>query len=197
MKNLQGQRFGRLLAIEFSSLQSGRALWMCICDCGKNAIVNEHNLKSGHTSSCGCLHSERFSRLTHGMSKTQTYRSWAKMMERCYNAANIEFPRYGARGIVVCEKWKKFDGFFSDMGERPKGKTIDRKDNNGNYDPANCRWATLTEQSRNRRNNRMVTLNGITKPLVQWAEDLGVRYGKVRNRLFAGWAIEDALEIKP
>ena len=155
-----GNKFGRLLAIEpirgFAKIK-----WLCICDCGKTKIVSGDKLNSGESKSCGCLQKElqsakiKKSNLRHGHNvkgkQTRTHRSWQSMLARCRNPKNTNYSRYGGRGITVCERWSLFENFLNDMGERPENKTLDRMDVNGNYEPENCRWATLSEQQRNKQ----------------------------------------------
>lgn len=126
------------------------------------------------------------------MRYTKTYKAWAAMLQRCNNPNTYNYCDYGGRGIKVCERWKFFENFFEDMGEVPEGKSLDRIDVNGNYEPSNCRWATSSEQARNRRNNNFITYNGITKPLAEWAETLGISYSVLRTRLHRKWTIEEA-----
>jgi len=124
---------------------------------------------------------------THGHTargeSSPTYQAWAAMRHRCLRPSNPRFADYGGRGITVCERWSSFAAFLSDMGERPNGMQIDRIDNDGNYEPSNCRWATAKEQTRNRRNNRLLTIDGATKCLAQWSELSGVGYAVIRARL--------------
>jgi len=124
---------------------------------------------------------------------TPTYQSWSGIIARCFNHKNNRYHLYGGRGITVCERWLKFDGFLSDMGERPPGKTIDRIDNNGPYSPNNCRWATAQEQGRNRRNNRVITAFGETLTIGEWALRYGIGRQMIAWRLDAGWLPEIAL----
>jgi len=135
-------------------------------------------------------------RTRHGRSNAKIYGIWEFMNQRCYDAKHCAFKWYGARGIKVCERWRGVNGFanfFADMGERPEGKSLDRIDNNGNYEPGNCRWATHTEQMRNRRNVRMITYQGQTKPLFEWAEEYGLTPNALRLRLLKCDSFEKCL----
>ena len=125
--------------------------------------------------------------------KSKTYQSWQDMRARCARSNHSEFKRYGGRGIRVCDRWQIFENFLADMGECPAGLTLDRKDNDGNYEPGNCRWATRREQSRNTRSTRLYTLHGEKLCLRAWEERLGLGYGTLANRLRRGWAVERAL----
>ena len=156
-KDLCGKKFGRLTVLSCAPSQLKGIHWDCRCDCGKKVSVRGDCLKLGNTRSCGCLQKETVSKIffKHGGQtdgkKTRTYLSWDGMIQRCLNPKNSRFRDYGGRGIGVCEDWKKFENFLRDMGERPPKLTLDRKDNNGNYDPLNCRWADWETQFANRR----------------------------------------------
>lgn len=128
-------------------------MWLCVCDCGNKTRVSTGDLNKGNSTSCGCLRRERTSEvsLTHGMSKSSTYGTWREMLQRCNNPNNQDFQHYGGRGIEVCGRWKKFENFLEDMGIRPEGLSLDRRNNNGNYELSNCRWATIEMQVQNRR----------------------------------------------
>ncbi len=124
------------------------------------------------------------------MAKTPTYTCWRHMRDRCQNPKRHDYPNYGGRGIKVCERWADFINFFDDMGTRPRGMTIERIDNGGNYEPGNCRWATATEQARNRRTNVLLTIGGITMPIVSWAEKTGVPRKCIEQRIRRGFPAE-------
>ena len=175
-----------------------------MCDCGKVAHVSYANLASGGSRSCGCLRVEVSSTLTktHGLSKTPTYRIWRAMKQRCYRLADVGYVNYGGRGITVCERWvHSYENFLADMGERPTEKgvkfSIERNDNNGNYEPGNCRWATFGEQRRNCRTTHWLEFNGEKKSIAEWSEITRISSSLIYRRLGLGWPPEAALTIKP
>jgi len=177
--DLTGQRFGRLVIVSRAkNSKSGRIRWNCVCDCGGTTIASGINLQSGNTKSCGCLRKEM--RTAHGMTRTSTYKTWGSMIQRCANPNNAN---YGGRGITVCERWKKFENFYEDMGKKPKGLSIERKDNSGNYCPKNCRWEAIKNQNRNKRSNVNIEYRGKTQCMSAWAEELGINYDALRYRL--------------
>lgn len=192
-----GKRFGRLTVVRFAGRGKRKLLiWECLCDCGKTCLCYGNGLTSGAKRSCGCLGSEATSRRskTHGMTGSITWTSWHSMRDRCERPGHIGYHLYGGRGITVCERWKSFENFLADMGERPsKDHQIERKDNNGNYEPSNCRWATRKEQARNRRTQTMLTYNGETLCVSEWAERLGVERGRLQNRINLGWPADRIL----
>jgi hypothetical protein len=128
------------------------------------------------------------------MSESPEYRTWWRMIQRCHDPKHKDYVYYGARDIAVCDAWRaSFASFYADMGRRPEGMEIERRDNDGNYEPSNCRWATRLEQMRNCRRNRMLTFRGATKAMSQWADELGIDYFAIRERLKKGWNVDRAL----
>ncbi len=189
--DLTGKRFGRLTVLNRAENHGIHPSWHCRCDCGKETKVAGQHLRNGTTKSCGCL------RIKHQLSYTLIYRSWRNMLSRCENPHDPNFSLYGGRGIKVCPQWHDIQAFREDMGDRPSPQyTIDRIDNNGNYDPGNCHWATSKEQSRNRRDNHLITFQGETRCQSEWAESLGISRQRLDYRLrVAGWTTEKALTI--
>ena len=149
LRDLTGRIFGRLTVVS----KEGNSKWLCQCDCGNMTICQGSSLNGEKTKSCGCLRRERRSTLN-GLSHTPTYNSWRCMIYRCTNANDKKWKYYGGRGVSVCDRWLNFENFLSDMGERPDGKTIDRIDPYGNYEPDNCRWLDRLKQNSNRRNSK-------------------------------------------
>lgn len=199
---LFGLRFGRLqiVACAEPSLRRQQRV-LCQCDCGTRPTVHVDNLKRGLTKSCGCLRQELGrSRIRHGSARrgcvTSEHRAWQEMHARCTNANLRNFHRYGGRGISVCEHWAVFENFLSDMGHRPPRTSLDRIDNDGNYEPGNCRWADAKTQARNTRSNRIIEWHGISKPISAWAEELGIHRGTLTMRLRNGWSVERAFTCK-
>lgn len=186
-------KFGRLTVVSLApwrKLPSGRRIyrWNCTCECGAQAIVYHDNMVQGKANSCGCLKSIRISERNrkHGLRSHPLYPIWCSMKRRCLNPISKDYADYGGRGITVCERWLGDDGlanFISDVGERPDGKSLDRENNNGNYEPNNVRWATAFEQSNNSRHNRWITIDGISKTLTQWANSTGMPVPTLFNRL--------------
>lgn len=196
--DLTGRRFGRLIAV--SGFRRGRRIvWSCRCDCGNDHDVIASNLTGGRISSCGCASGRTARKRRAGCSsasRNYAYRSWQAMLGRCNDPKMPSYKRYGARGVTVCQRWaESFNDFVADMGERPKGHTLDRIDNAKGYEPGNCRWATHKEQQRNKTTNLVFTYRGVTGALSQICEDFGVAYTMVYQRVAKlGWEIEDAME---
>jgi hypothetical protein len=155
--NLTGQRFGRLAVLQEAGARHGNRYWRCECDCGGETTVRTKSLRNGDTNSCGCLWLEiiKASNATHRLTETPEYRAWRAAKDRCYNPNTWNFHNYGGRGISMCDRWRNsFEAFYADMGPRPSAQhSIDRINNDGNYEPDNCRWSTRKEQRANRRDN--------------------------------------------
>lgn len=190
--DLTNQVFGRLTAISrHHKTHNGHWVWNCKCECGNDAVIYATNLVRGLTKSCGCYRIETsgLANLSHGHSVgekcTSEYRSWCSLLSRCNNPNYRKFKDYGGRGIKVCDRWtNSFENFLSDMGLKPSlSHSIDRIDNDGNYEPSNCRWATIAQQSRNRRSNVWYEYNGIKMVVKDWAEALNVKEGTLREML--------------
>lgn len=206
-KNIAGQVFGRFSVIKKSSKRgnSGQFYWVCKCSCGRIKDVATGALCGGTTRSCGCLHSEIArslkNNLRHGHSvggkQSKTHRCWTGILSRCLNPNRKKWASYGGRGIKVCKRWLVFENFLADMGESPEGLTIERINNDGDYEPGNCRWATNFEQSHNKQNNRIITFNGKTLCLQEWARVVGIKRETIARRLNAGWSVERALRTNP
>lgn len=197
MIDLTNKRFGRLVVIAREGRWGSQATWRCQCDCGKIHVAVSQTLRIGGTRSCGCLREELRPTLgrTHGLSNTPEHNSWAGMLQRCTNPNLEKFSRYGARGITVCRRWRKFENFIKDMGQRPSpNHSLDRKNNNRGYFPANCRWATPKQQARNSAKNRILENRGERRCLAEWAELSGVDESVIRGRIDDGWSVSDAIE---
>lgn len=196
------QKFGRLNVQEFAGKDiRGRTYWKCLCDCGNIKRVQGSHLTSGRTQSCGCFKKEQSikRRTTHGQSirgsVTREYSTWMGMKNRCYNIKDKYYRLYGGRGIKVCSRWlESFENFYEDIGNIPVGMTLDRKDNDGNYEPGNWRFATQRDQANNRGNNHWIEWSGERKTVAQWERQLGMNRDILRNRIDRfGWSIERAM----
>ena len=196
IKDHAGQKFGRLVAVALLERadKGGEHKWQFRCDCGNTHTASIKCVKSGHTLSCGCLHSEGLAERnrTHGKSHLREYKVWKDMRSRCGNKRNKEYLNYGGRGIAVCERWQNFENFLADMGVSPAGTTIDRRDVNGPYDAGNCWWAPADAQANNKRTTVRVTLDGETKSVSQWCRHFGISRSRVGHRLKSGVPIERA-----
>lgn len=187
--DITGQKFSRLTVVRLEELKKRKigtmAMWRCVCDCGNISIVSGGSLKQGTSRSCGCLQKELVSirASTHGASKQRSYRIWAGMLSRCNNKSAKDYKYYGGRGVKVCERWMNYSYFMSDMGEPGIKYTIERIDCNGNYEPTNCKWATLQEQSLNKRTSVKLEFDGVVLNLKQWATKLGMCEASLRGRL--------------
>ena len=195
-----GTRFSRLIVLSESNIkQHGLISYQCLCDCGNISVIAKKYLLSGNTRSCGCLRKEIETtvNIKHGLSYSRTYNIWKSIKHRCFNE-NCEFYRiYGARGITICDKWKdSFESFYADMGECPPEFSIERINNDGNYEPSNCKWASAFEQSRNKSTNVYIEYNGERKIIADWSLSTGLGRDVITSRIKRNWTIEDALTIK-
>lgn len=182
--------FSRLTALE--SLEHPK--WLFQCACGRRKAINAYTVLRGTTNSCGCLKKGYSNHKTHGCYKTKEYNTWRSMRKRCLNPMDKDYPRYGGRGITICIQWDSFETFLHDMGLAPTTKhTIERLDTNGDYNPKNCHWATMSEQNRNRSITHKITFQGKTQCLCDWAQELGIDKYVLSKRLQVGWSEEKAL----
>ena len=197
--DLSNQRFGRLVVKE-KTYKNGVMYWKCKCDCGNYSDVLPQHLKRGFIKSCGCLRKDVSKNLnrTHGMSKERIYKEWKDIKERCNNEKNTAYSNYGGRNIKVCDEWMKFEPFYEwamSNGYRDN-LTIDRIDNDGNYEPDNCRWVNNTVQANNKRTNIFIEYKNERKTIAEWAREKNISYQTLYNRVQnLKWSIEDALNI--
>lgn len=193
--DLREHPFGRLIAKRYV----GNSRWECLCKCGRFTTVETAKLKNGDTTSCGCLeHFNPRRKPIHGLSQHPIYTRWESMIARCYAPTCCNFPRYGGRGIAVCERWRhSVANFYADMGDPPPGLSLERRDNMAGYSPENCYWATPKQQQNNTRYNRLVTYDGETHSMTFWIEKLNLKRSTVYSRLARGWTIEKALTSPP
>lgn len=195
LHDLTGQKFGLLTVVGLADTETRKTYWVCRCDCGNMKTVRSDSLLCGAIKSCGCLKKKQdkvnlVKNHRHKMSGTRIYLEWQGMKARCYNKSDARYADWGGRGITVCDQWKNsFEAFYEWAMENgyQKELSIDRIDNNGNYCPENCRWATPKEQSRNRRSNVNITIGNSTRTLTEWCEIFHVDYANVsakyrRNR---------------
>lgn len=197
-KDEVGNRYVMLLVIRrHGSTNDGKATWECVCDCGSIKTVLGKSLRSGITTSCGCYNKELVSKLKRKyiIQNTRLYRIWNDMVDRCENENNQAFKHYGGRGISVCEEWHDTNTFFKWAMSYGYSDTltIERINNNGNYEPTNCKWATRKEQLNNRRNNKRITINGKTQTLQQWSEELKIPRSTIQYRIDHGMSPEGAI----
>lgn len=192
--DMRNEVFGRLTVVGRSPLPKTSEYWDCLCECGATTQAKRSSLLIGAIRSCGCLSTER--KTTHGHTVggcSKTYHIWSSMLARCRTTTHAAYADYGGRGIKVCDEWMEYSRFLSDMGERPHGKSLDRTNNNMGYSKENCRWATPKEQNNNRRNNVLLTLDGVEKTLAEWSAQMGISPHTVSARLLRGWSVERAL----
>ncbi len=194
-ESILGQTIGRWTALNV--IRGGRHPQIeCLCQCGIKRIIRIEKLVNDKTKSCGCLRDENLT--THGRTKnsiriqSHEYWIWNSMKQRCLNTANKQYPDYGGRGITVCDRWIEFQNFYADMGEKPKNKSLERRDNNQGYSPENCYWADRKSQNSNKRNNIYLTAKGEVFTLTEWTRKTGICHSTIVLRLKAGWPEEIA-----
>lgn len=192
------KKFGNLLVVKrIEDSKTGIPRFRCSCDCGGYAETTGYALRSGNTKSCGCFQKQRASESskTHGLSKTVEYRAWIDLLKRCCDPDSQMYSHYGGRGIVVCDRWLNgFENFLADMGKRPDGMEIDRINNNGNYEPENCRWTTRIVNTNNKRNNVLITFKNETKTASEWSRVVGLSAKAIAMRITKyKWTPERAL----
>lgn len=202
--DLSGRRFGNLTTTAYAGIKeyvSGRkrTLWRCLCDCGKEKVIESTSLYTGNTKSCGHLQLQRATKHGHCSNGkiSPEHAAWNTMLNRCGPKAKGDNRRhYFERGIRVCKRWMEFKKFLKDMGVRPgDGYSLDRKDNGKGYSPSNCRWATKVQQANNTRSNRIVIYNGVSKTLGQWCESLSLPYRQTWSRIVKlGWPTNRAFK---
>ena len=195
IRDLTGQKFNMLTAIKIA--ERNPLKWECICDCGNVCKVRANNLTRGKQKSCGCLSHK--GNPTHKQCYTRVYRIYAKIKRRCFAEDDPSYPRYGGRGITMCDEWREsFESFanWSYANGYRDDLSIDRIDNNGNYTPDNCRWADSYSQANNKRNNRFISYQGKTQTLANWCKEKNMSYNVVWFRLSQGWTFEDAISKK-
>lgn len=199
VEDLTGRRFGRYTVLRraesyISKTGSRQSRWLCRCDCGNERIVFSQSLKSGNSLSCGCYQKETAT--SHGKKNTRLYGIWHNIKWRCFNSNCSHYPRYGGRGITMCDEWKNdFQSFYDwAMANGYEDKlSIDRIDNDGNYCPENCRWVSAKEQANNRRRNNCITALGITRTISEWENKTGISRQTIQWRINHGWEPDDAV----
>ena len=203
-----GERFGRWVVVAFHGRHRGTKYLHVVCDCGRQNVIQQKCLTRGESESCGCLAREIAAKqqTKHGHARrdphgrrwaSSEYKTWDAMLRRCRDVERPEWQDYGGRGITVCERWQTFINFYADMGPKPPGLSIERIDNNGNYEPNNCKWATSLEQMRNRRCSIYLEVGGIRLPLMEWSKRTGIRYGVLISRVRHGWTPQRTITERP
>lgn len=198
LNDLTGKTFGLLTVINRAENDiNSKSMWCCKCDCGNEKIISGNSLSRGNSTSCGCFKLKLHT--THGMSKSNIYKVFTGMLQRCNNKKHKNYKDYGARGISVCKDWLTFESFYKwsmENGYR-ENITLDRVDNNGNYSPSNCKWVTMAQQSLNKRSSFYITFNGKTQTLKEWCNELNIPYPQIYTRIAVkGWTCERAFLTK-
>jgi len=190
-QDLTGKKYGMLTVVKYDHHHNGKIFWLCQCNCGKTKTIQSGNLKAGKSNSCGCQKGPK----KHGLSAHPLYKIWNAIKTRCLNSKTIGWQNYGGRGITVCDEWINDPMAFIKWGIKngwKDGLDIDRINNNADYSPANCRFVTRSKNCLNKRNNRLITYDGQTKTLTEWAGLIGKTRDTIQMRLKRGWAIERA-----
>jgi hypothetical protein len=191
-KDYAGMRFGKLTVERIVGKYYGKTLWRCRCDCGKSVDVPSNRLNTKRFRSCGCAVKEILT--THGGTRTPLYRVWAAAKDRCFCQSNKQYRDYGGRGIGMCDEWRNdFAAFRRDMGPRPVGTSIERVNNDGDYEPSNCVWASREVQCRNKRNNIWLEIDGVSAIASDWSRLAGVSKATLLDRLKGGWDAKRAV----
>jgi hypothetical protein len=203
-RNLIGERFGRLSVVSYQGSNNSRnSLWTARCDCGNLTSVVGTALTRGKTQSCGCLRAESMRQTARknrrhgeGGNKSPEYSAWSNMKDRCLNQKHHAYQEYGGRGITVCTRWLVYENFIADVGRRPSpGHSLDRyPNNNGNYEPGNCRWANRSQQQQNKRGNVLLTLGERTLTVAEWSRSLRIPDSTIRNRMRRGLTVAAILD---
>lgn len=197
LQDLTGQKFNRLTVVKYLS----KSKWLCKCDCGNETIVLTGHLKSGHTKSCGCYNSELTTKRNtkHGLSHTRLFKIWSHIKARCYNSKCERYINYGGRGIIICEEWRNSFKSFYDWAMAngyQEDLSIERINNNGNYEPNNCKWIPMEQQAKNKQNSVFYSFNGRNYSLKELSELFNINKGTLQSRLQRKWSIEKALSTK-
>lgn len=191
-KFYEGAKFDRLTLVK--EVEKGK--WLCRCECGNEKIIASNHIGNNHTKSCGCLNREVITK--HGQSRNRIYNTYQAMKDRCTNEKSQFYKDYGGRGIVICDEWLGENGFknfyeWAIQNGYSNKLTIDRIDVNGNYEPSNCRWATMKVQNNNLRSNRRITINGVTHTVAEWSEIVGIKSATIFSRLRSGMSEKNAI----
>lgn len=195
---MTGKRYHSLVAIKpVGAIKNQKHIsWLFKCDCGKEKVINGADVRKGHNKACGCKRHN--TQIKHGHArrtgKSRAYTAWKNMRARCFVKSNKQYKDYGGRGITICKRWHKFESFLGDMGERPSNLTLERIDNNGNYEPKNCRWATRLEQSKNTRKNVFVLHKGSRKHLAEWSRVTGIDHRILSRETKCGRTLGDTIK---
>ena len=197
IKDISGKVFGRLTVLSLTRTENKRSYYLCKCECGVEKEIRQDSLKSGRTTSCGCVQREAVTIHGHYSNDkaSPTTMSWKSMLARCTDPNHANYAHYSSKGITVCDRWFDFNNFLADMGERPEGSQIDRMDNSLGYSKDNCRWVTPKINSNNKDNCVYLTIKDKTQTVTQWSEELGLSRDVVYQRLAKGWTSEEALEL--